>query len=80
MGPVLAAEGPFLRPPSGLRRGSPGLVWNLETSPDNRAALRMKGAAVISKGRVFTLGRMGGRYGFDEEAADRGMSTFQISK
>ncbi|MFN2634598.1 MAG: hypothetical protein ABR610_14385 [Thermoanaerobaculia bacterium] len=60
--------------------GSPGLLWILETSPDNRAALRMKGAAVISKGRVFTLGRMGGRYGFDEEAADRWMSTFQISK
>lgn len=60
--------------------GAPGLVWILETSPDNRAALRMKGAAVISKGRVFTLARMGGRYGFDEEATDRWMSTFQISK
>lgn len=60
--------------------GSPGLVWILETAPANRAALRMKAAAVISKGRVFTLARMEGRYAFDEAAADRWMSTFQISK
>ncbi|MEP7132992.1 MAG: hypothetical protein ABI914_07490 [Acidobacteriota bacterium] len=60
--------------------GVPGIVWVLETAPDNRGALRMKGAAVISKGRVFTLGRMGGRYGFDEAAADRWLATFQILK
>ncbi|MEO8189590.1 MAG: hypothetical protein ABI682_04555 [Acidobacteriota bacterium] len=60
--------------------GSPGIVWVLETNPENRGALRMKGAAAISKGRVFTLGRMAGRYGFDEDAADRWMATFQILK
>lgn len=60
--------------------GSPGITWILETNPENRGALRMKGAAAISKGRVFTLGRMSGRYGFDEGAADRWMGTFKISK
>lgn len=60
--------------------GSPGMTWVLETNPENRGALRMKGAAAVSKGRVFTLGKMAGRYGFDEEAADRWMATFHILK
>ncbi len=60
--------------------GSPGMTWVLETNPENRGPLRMKGAAALSKGRVFTLGRMSGRYAFDEEAADRWMGTFRILK
>lgn len=61
------------------RRGEfPGLTWVLDTSPSNRAPLRMKGIAVLAKSRLFIAGYMANRYRFDEDAADRILATLEI--